>query len=108
MKFRTTVLQSGKTATGVEVPEKIVTALGTSKHPKVKVTINGYTYRSSIASMGGKFMLGVSAEVREKAGVAGGDKVDVDIELDIAPREVTVPPDFAKALGQRQRSQEIL
>ena len=98
MRFRARIEQAGKTATGIEVPEKVVSALGSSKRPAVKATINGYTYRSSVASMGGRFMLGISADVREKAGVAGGDKVDVDLELDTEPREVTVPPDFAKAL----------
>jgi hypothetical protein len=66
--------------------------------PKVRATINGYTYRSSVASMGGMYMLGVSAEVREKAGVVGGDVVDVELELDTEDRVVTVPPDLAKAL----------
>jgi hypothetical protein len=98
MRFRTKILQGGKTATGIEVPPKVVTALGSSKRPAVKVTIKGYTYRSTVATMDGKFMVGVSATVREAAGVAGGDTVDVDIDLDTAPREVTVPDDFAKAL----------
>lgn len=98
MKFRTKLLQAGKTATGIEVPAKIVESLGSGKRPKVRVTINGYTYRSSVAPMGGRFMLGVSAEVRDRAGVAGGDMLDVEIELDTAPREVSVPPDFAAAL----------
>jgi hypothetical protein len=100
MRFRATIEQSGKTATGVEVPEAVVTTLGSGKRPKVRVTINGHTYRSSVASMGGRFMLGLSAEVREGAGVAGGDVVDVDLELDTEPRVVTVPPDLAKALGR--------
>jgi hypothetical protein len=100
MRFRATVLLGGKTATGVEVPEDVVSILGSSKRPKVRATINGYTYRSSVASMGGRFMLGISAEVRESAGVAAGDEVEVDIELDTEPREVSVPPDFAKALGR--------
>jgi len=64
------------------------------------VTIKGYTYRSTVASMGGRFMLPISAEVREAASVAAKDKVDVDVELDTAPREVTVPPDFAHALSR--------
>ena len=97
MRFRTKILSSGKTAAGIEVPAKVVEALG-SRRPKVRATINGYTYRSSVASMSGTFMLGVSAEVRQKAGVAAGDTVDVDLELDTDRREVTVPPDFAKAL----------
>lgn len=98
MRFRTTIQQSGKTATGIQVPEEVVDALGSGKRPAVKVTINGYTYRSTVAVMGGVYMVGVSAENREAAGVAGGDEMDVDIELDTAPREVRVPGDFAAAL----------
>src|ERR671922_1870737 len=100
MRFRTKILQAGKTATGIEVPPKVVTGLGSSRRPAVRVTINGHTYRSTVATMNGRIMVGVSAAVREAAGVAGGDTVDVDIELDTAPREVTVPEDFAKALKQ--------
>jgi hypothetical protein len=98
MQFRTTVLQGDKTATGIEIPPEIVEALGAGKRPAVTITINGFTYRSSIAVMGGTYMVGVSAENRAGTGVKGGDVVDVGIELDTAPREVDVPPDFAAAL----------
>ena len=98
MRFRTTILQTGTTATGIRVPDGIVEALGPGKRPPVLVTIRGYTYRNTIAVMGGEFWVGVSAEHRAGAGVAGGEEVDVDIELDTAPREVTVPADFAGAL----------
>ena len=98
MRFHTTILQTGKTAAGIEVPEEIVTALGSGKRPKVSVTINGYTYRSSIAPMNGVYMVVVSSDVRAAAGVSGGEEVDVDIELDTAPRVITVPDDFAAAL----------
>lgn len=98
MRFRTTILQGGKTATGIHVPDEIVEALGSGKRPAVKVTINGFTYRTTVAVMGGVYMVGVSAENRAGAGVAGGDEVDVDIELDTEPRVVTVPADFAAAL----------
>jgi hypothetical protein len=104
MKFKTKLLQGGKTATGVEVPDEIVAKLASGARPKVKVTINGYTYRSSIARMGGRFMLGVSAEVRANAGVAGGDMFTVDLELDTAPREVAVPADFRKALDRNKKA----
>ena len=97
MRFRATILSNGKTATGIEVPAKVVERLG-SKRPKVRATINGYTYRSSVSPMSGTFMLGVSAEVREKASVSAGDTVDVDLDLDTEPREIAVPADFAKAL----------
>ena len=98
MRFRTTILQSGKTTTGIRIPEEVMASLGAGKKPPVRVTINGHTYRSSIATVDGLPMVGVSAENRAAAGVAGGDEVDVDVELDTAPREVTVPPDFAQAL----------
>ncbi len=98
MRFRTTLLRTDSTATGIVVPDEVVAALGAGKRPPVVVTIRGYTYRNTIAVMGGQFMVGVSAEHRAGAGVAGGDEVDVDIELDTAPRVVTVPPDLAAAL----------
>jgi len=98
MRFRTTIELGGKTATGMRVPPEIVEELGQGKRPAVRVTIGGYTYRSTVAPMGGNFMLPVSAEVREQAGVAAGDEVDVVIELDTEPREVAVPSDFAEAL----------
>ncbi len=99
MRFRAPLLLSGKTATGFEVPADVVAGLGPSKKPAVTVTINGgYTYRSSVASMGGKFMLPVSGEHRAGAGIAAGDEVDVDLELDMQPREVSVPDDLAAAL----------
>jgi hypothetical protein len=100
MKFGAKIELAGKTATGIEVPAAVVTKLGSSKKPAVRVTINGYTYRSTVASMGGRFMLPISAQVREAASVAAGQKVDVDLELDNVPREVTLPPDFAKALSR--------
>jgi bacteriocin resistance YdeI/OmpD-like protein/uncharacterized protein DUF1905 len=98
LRFHTTILQGDKTATGIRVPDEVVTALGAGKRPAVAVTINGFTYRSTIAVMGGAYMVGVSAENRAGARVAGGDEVDVDIELDTAPREVTVPAELAAAL----------
>ena len=98
MRFHTTILRSGKTATGIEVPPEVVEALGAGKRPAVKVTINGFTYRSTIAVMGGAYMVGVSAENRAGAGVEGGDEVDVEIELDTEPRTVEVPDELARAL----------
>jgi hypothetical protein len=98
MRFRTTVLQSGKNTTGIQVPDEIVDALGRGKRPPVTVTINGFTYRNTVAVMDGVYMISVSADVRAGSGVKGGDVVDVDIELDTAPREVEVPDDFAAAL----------
>jgi hypothetical protein len=99
MRFRSTVLLEGRTATGIEVPAEVVDGLGSSRRPAVVVTIGTYSYRSSIAPRGGVFLLPVSAEVRSGAGIAAGDEVDVEVALDTAPREVTVPGDFAAALA---------
>lgn len=98
MQFRTSLLQSGKSATGIRVPPDVVAQLGSGKRPPVRVTLRGHTYRSTIAPMAGQFMLPVSAEIRRITGVSGGDEVDVEVELDTAPREVTLPSDFADAL----------
>jgi hypothetical protein len=106
VRFRTTIRQSGKTATGIVVPAELVARLGTAKRPPVRVTINGHTYRSTVAVMGGAFMVGVSAENRAQADVAGGDEVDVELELDAGPREVSVPPDLAAALEDDPAARE--
>jgi hypothetical protein len=98
MRFRTTVEGTGKNTTGIPVPAEVVEGLGHGKRPPVRVTVGAHTYRTTVASMGGRFMLSLSAENRGLAGVAAGEEVDVDVELDLAPREVSVPPDFAEAL----------
>ncbi len=98
VRFRTLVQQNGKTALGFEVPPGAVEALGPGKRPPVTVTINGYTYRNTVAVMGGVFMIGVSSEHRGPAKVTGGEEVDVELALDTAPREVTLPPELEAAL----------
>ena len=99
MKFRTTVLLGGKTATGLPVPDDVVEALGAGKKPAVTVTLGGHTYRTTVASRGGRFLVPLSAENRERAGVAAGDDVEVEIALDTAPRELEIPADLAAALA---------
>jgi len=98
--FRSTVLLGGKTATGIEVPPAVVDALGSGKKPAVNVTIGKHTYRSTVATMDGKFMLPLSAENRQAAGVAAGDEIEVSLELDTAPRTLEIPADFQQALDQ--------
>jgi uncharacterized protein YdeI (YjbR/CyaY-like superfamily) len=63
------------------------------------VTVRGYTFRSSIARMGGMFMLPVTNETRSKAGLEAGQTADFEIALDTEPRDVTVPEDLAAALA---------
>ena len=102
--FRAKVLLAGKTATGVVVPDDVVAKLGKGKKPPVKVTINGHTYLSTVAVMGGKFMVGIAAEHRKSAGVEAGETIDMTLELDTSVREVTVPPDFAAALSRDKKA----
>lgn len=83
---------------GFVIPEEVVLSLGAGKRPPVTVTINGYAYRNTVAVMGGRYMIGVSSEHRGPAGVQGGDVVDIDLELDTAPRTIEVPPELAAAL----------
>ncbi|REE78689.1 uncharacterized protein DUF1905 [Paenibacillus taihuensis] len=100
MKFTATLELSRKTATGIQVPNEMVEALGGSKKPAVKVTIGSYSYRTSIGTMGRVFMLPVSKENREGAGIEAGDEVVVELELDTEPRELSVPGDFQEALSR--------
>jgi hypothetical protein len=98
-KFKTAIMQAeGMDATGIVVPDAVVEKLASGKRPKVAVTLNGYTYRSTVAVMGGQFMLPLAKAHREAAGVKPGQKVEITLELDTAPREVEIPKDFAAAL----------
>jgi hypothetical protein len=106
MRFQATLLLAGKTATGIEVPAEVIAALDGGKKPPVRVTLGRHVYRSTIAPRGDRFLLPVSAEHRKSAGVAAGDVVDVDLELDTEPREVSVPADLSSALeGDRKASE---
>lgn len=96
--FRAVIQQTGKTACGIEVPEAVVTALGGSKRPAVTVTLDHYSYRSTVAPMGGGWWVGVNSEHREASGLRAGDEVQVTLALDTAPRELAVPPELAAAL----------
>lgn len=98
MRFTTTLELAGKTATGFRVPAEVVESLGHGKRPPVIVTIKGYSYRNTVAVYGDEYLIGVAADHRAAAGVQAGDVLDVDLELDTAPREVDVPADFAAAL----------
>ncbi len=97
MRFETILLQTGNN-TGIEVPPEVIAALGGGKRAPVAITVNGYAYRSTIGIMGGKALVPFSSEHRAASGLKGGDAITVDIELDVAPREVVVPEDFAMAI----------
>jgi hypothetical protein len=100
--FSTAIVQAeGKNATGIRVPAEAIAALGTHKKPKVVVNLNGYSYRSTVAAYGDVFMIPLSAEHRDAAGVQANDVVEVTIELDTEPRTVEVPDDLATALAEK-------
>lgn len=105
MKFTTTILQSGNN-TGIEVPEKIIEKFNAGKRPPVIVSLNGYTYRSTVAVMGGKFLIPLSKEHRENADVKGGQKLEVTLEYDSEPRTVELPADFQKALDTNEKCRQ--
>jgi antitoxin component of MazEF toxin-antitoxin module len=107
VRFRTTVLLGGKTATGIEVPADVVEALGAAKRPKVTVSLGGHTYRTTISPRGGQFLVPLSAENRAAAGLAAGDDLEVDIALDDAPRVVDVPADLQAALSTSTAAREF-
>ncbi|MFW6692755.1 YdeI/OmpD-associated family protein [Streptomyces sp. MAR4 CNX-425] len=98
MKFTTEMLQTGNN-TGIPVPEEVVEGLGGGRRAAVTVVVNGYTYRSTLASMGGRVLIPFSADRREETGIGGGDPIEVELTLDTAPRTVEPPADLAAALA---------
>ncbi len=99
MKLTLNLLATGANTTGFVVPPEAVAALGGGRAPKIRVTLNGYTYESKIGIMGGKAMIPVSKDVREKSGASAGNDYELDIALDDAPRVVALPDDLAAAIA---------
>jgi len=98
------VVEPAGNATGVEVPAEVVDALGSGRRPKVVITIGRHTWRSRVASMGGRFIVGISAANRAASGISEGDVTEVDLQLDDEPRVVAEPPDVAAALDRDPRA----
>jgi uncharacterized protein YdeI (YjbR/CyaY-like superfamily) len=99
LRYIAAVIPSGN-ATAVEIPDEVMEALGPQARPPIAITIKGHTWRSRVALMRGQRLVGISAANRAAAGIAEGELVEVDLELDDAPREVTEPPDLAGALNE--------
>jgi hypothetical protein len=97
MRFETRMSLVGNN-TGIEVPPEVIDALGAGRKPAVLVNVNGYEYRSTVAVMGGRYMISFSSDKRAATGIGGGDPIVVDLEVDTAPRTVDVPDDLATAL----------
>jgi hypothetical protein len=99
MKLQLELRSTGGNTAGFQIPDDVVETLGGGKRPKVVATVNGHTWRSSIARMGGEFWLGMSMDNRARAGVAAGDVLGLELELDTAKREIDVPEDLAAELA---------
>lgn len=106
MRFETDLLLVDDRNTGIEVPAEVVASFGAGKRPPVVVTVNGFEYRSTVAPMGGKFLIPFSSDKRAATGLGGGDHIVVDLELDTAPRIVDVPDDLAAALDATPGARE--
>ena len=98
MKFRSHV-EPPEPMRGWEVPPEVVEALGGGERPAVTITINGHSWKSRVAIMRGRYLLGLSNANRKAAGVEAGDEVEVEVEIDTEPRAVVEPADFARALN---------
>ena len=96
--FETNLSADGNN-TGIEVPQDVIERLGRGKRPSVLVDVNGHQFRSTVAVLGGRYLIGVSAAVRAATGLKGGDPITVRLQVADSPREVDVPEDFATALG---------
>jgi hypothetical protein len=97
MKFLTYV-EPPEPMRGLEVPPEVVEALGGGARPPVTITINGHSWKSRVAIMRGRHLIGLSNANRQAADVAIGEEVEVELELDTEPRVVVEPVDFAQAL----------
>lgn len=86
-------------ATGIEIPFDVEAVFGAKRVP-VKAVVNAAEYRGSIVRMGGKFVLGIPKEFRDRAGIAAGDNIVITVERDTTERTVKTPADLAAALEE--------
>ncbi|HLO97499.1 MAG TPA: YdeI/OmpD-associated family protein [Fimbriimonas sp.] len=105
-KFETTLLNTGGTTTGIVVPPSVIDELGAGKKPRVVVVLNGYQYRSSVAVMGGEYMIGVSSDIRSKTNLKGGDAITVELSVDTEERTVDVPAELQAILDSNPSALE--
>jgi hypothetical protein len=104
--FETTVAATGNN-TGIVVPDAVIDQLGAGKRPPVIVNVNGYEYRNTVGVMGGRCLISISAAVRKETGLKSGDPITVTLTVADAPREVSVPPDFAAALAGDEKAAAV-
>jgi hypothetical protein len=107
MNFEAELELAGKTATGITVPPEVVDSLNAGKRVPVVVTIKKHSYRTTIAPYNGRYMIPVSAEHREAAGIKAGERIKIGVTVDTAPRQVAVPEDLAKALKKSKAASDF-
>ena len=99
-RFTATLVPRGPAAAIVLEADQVATVGEGAKRFPVVATVNDHTWRTTVTRMRGEFLVGLNRAVRQEAGVDAGDTVEVEIELDTAPREVVVPDALAKALAR--------
>lgn len=100
IKLEGELVPRGPAAAFILDDEQVATVGEGAKRFPVVATVNGYTWRTSVARMRGEFMVGLNREVREGAGVQAGDTVTLELALDSEPRTVDAPPALAEALDK--------
>jgi hypothetical protein len=104
VRFTASLVPRGPAA-AVVLDDQQVAAVGEgAKRFPVVAVVNGYSWRTTVTRMRGEFLLGLNRAVRQEAGVEAGDTVEVELELDTAPREVEVPEALANALAEDSRA----
>lgn len=106
MKFKTTIFQKGNNL-GIEVPETVIEQLGAGKRPPVLVDIKNYSYKSTVGVMDGKFLISLSSEHRKKVQVAGGETIEIKLELDKEQRIVDLPESLSVRLVSNKAAKDF-
>lgn len=104
--FETSLSAQGNN-TGIVVPDSVIEELDAGRRPPVVVDVNGHVYRSTVAVMGGQYLIGVSAAVRAATGLVAGDPIRVTLTVATSPRDVEVPADFAAALDTHEGTRQF-
>jgi len=95
-----TVIRAFGNNAGIDVPAEALAQLGAGKRPKILVRVGDYRFATTVGVMGGLALISLSKAHREASGLHAGQKIHVELELDTAPPQVTVPQELVAALTQ--------
>src|SRR5579863_2921598 len=96
ISFATILKPTGKATTGIVVTKEQIAQLSSAARPAVVAKVNGYAYRTTVGLMGGIAMLPFSAQHRQDSGISAGDKITVELSLDLEPRKIELPEDLTR------------